>query len=243
MSNFLSGAVSVAAQTLHSSSADQYHKLGELIFANDGRAFRYCKADATTALVAGNIYSNAAEDTDTQNMTAVAAAVGDLSIVSTTTVTVSANEYAEGFICVAVTPGVGRQYKIKGHIAYTTAAPTFNLDNDPVKVALTTVSRLDAYANPYNGIIASPTTITGVVLGASVHPIAVSEFGWLQVSGVACIEAQNALTVGLPVVASNDDEGTVETITDGAHELLQRVGTALTGVSDGEFGAVLLDLI
>ena len=240
MSSFLSGPVQVAAQTLHSSSADKYHNFGELIFSNDGRAFRYCKAGE--ALVAGNLYQSAAEDTGTQNMTAVAAAIGDTLIASTTTVTVTANEYAEGFILVSVTPGVGRQYKIKGHIAYTTAAPTFNLAEE-VKVALTTTSRLDAFANPYSGVVVYPVTETGAAVGVSVHPIASAEFGWMQVGGIACVEAQNALTVGLPVVASDDDAGCVETITDGAHELLARVGTALTGVADGEFGAVKLELI
>lgn len=243
MATQLSGPVQVAAQQVHSGSTTQMHKLGELVFANDGRAYKYAKCDANTAVVSGNIYSNAAEDTDTQNLTAVAAAVNDLSLSSTTTVTVTANEYAEGFISVAVTPGVGRIYKIKGHAAYTTAAPTFNLDNDPVQVALTTDSRLDAVANPYNGIIVTPTSITGVCLGAGVHPLAVSEFGWLQVSGVANIEVDGTVTVGLPVVASDTDAGTVETITDGAHELLSRVGDALIGASTGEFGLILLQLL
>ena len=239
MSNFLSGPVVVAGQTLHSSSADQYHKLGELVFANDGRAYRYAKAGAT-ALVAGNCQSSAAEDTDTQDMTAVAAAVGDLSIVSTTTVTVTANEYAEGFILVSVTPGVGRLHKIKGHAAFTAEAPTFNLDNDPLVVALTTTSRLDALANPYSAVIVSPTTLTGVCVGVAVHAVALSEFGWLQVAGTACVEADGTVTVGIPVITSDTDAGTVESITDGAHELLQVVGTALTGAATGEFGAINL---
>lgn len=241
MSNFLSGPVVVAAQTLHSSSADKYHNYGELIFSNDGRAFRYCKV-GDTALVAGNLYASSAEDTGTQDMTAVAAAIGATAIVSTTTITVTANEYAEGFILVSVTPGVGRQYKIKGHIAYTAAAPTFNLMEE-IKVALTTTSRLDAFANPYSGVIVYPVTETGSPVGVAVHPIAAAEFGWMQVSGIAVVEAQNAVTVGLPVVASDDDAGCVETITDGAHELLARVGTAHTGIADGEFGAIKLELL
>lgn len=238
MSTVLTGSVQVAAQTLHSSSADKYHAYGETIFSNDGRAFRYCKAGAV-ALVAGNIYQASAEDTATQNLTAVAASVGDLSISASTTVTITANEYAEGFAMISVTPGVGRTYKIKGHIAYSAAAPTVNLFT-PVAVALTTTSRIDLVRNPYNGVVVSPTSITSAVVGAAIHPIAISEYGWLQVGGVANLEAQNAVTVGLPVVASNDDAGTVETITDGAHELLQVVGVALTGIADGEFGAVKL---
>jgi|SRR3990167_8561474 len=241
MSNFLSGPVAVAAQTLHSSSADQYHKLGELIFANDGRAYRYCKAGE--ALVAGNVKQNAAEDTDTENLTAVAAAVGDLTIVSTTTVTVTANEYAEGFVLISVTPGVGRQYKIKGHIAYTTAAPTFNLDNDSIRVALTTTSRFDALANPYAGVIIQPTSRTGAPVGVAVHPIASAEFGWLQVLGVANVLADGALSVGLDVVSSDATAGAVEVIADVAPELLPRVGVAVTAVSSTEYGAVKLSLL
>ena len=241
MSSFLSGPITVVAQELHSSSADQYHNLGAVIFSNDGRAFRYCKAGAT-ALVAGNLFGSQAEDTGTENMTAVAAAVGDTVIVSTTTVTVTANEYAEGFIMVSVTPGVGRNYKIKGHIAFTTAAPTFNLAEE-VKVALTTTSRLDAFANPFKAVVVWPTDEVAAPAGVAVHPIAIDEFGWLQVAGVGCVEAEGTVTVGLPLVASDTDAGTVESIADGAHELLATVGTALAGIADGEFGAVKISLL
>lgn len=242
MSNFLSGPVQVVAQTLHSSSADQMHKLGELVFANDGRAFRYSLAGAT-AYVAGNTYTSQDEDTDTQNLTAVAAAIGDLTIASTSTVTVTANEYAEGFILIAVTPGIGRNYKIKGHIAYTTAAPTFNLDNDPVVVALTTGSRLDALANPFRSTVVAGTSTVCPVVGVAVHAVVAAEYGWLQVLGTAVVEAEGTVTVGLPVVRSETDAGTVEEIADAANELRQVVGAAQTGIADGEFGAVKLSLL
>ncbi|MBI5732620.1 hypothetical protein HY967_01530 [Candidatus Jorgensenbacteria bacterium] len=236
MSSFLTGPVVVAAQTLHSSSADKYHMLGEIIFANDGRAFRYCKA-GTTALVAGKLQQSSAEDTGLQNLTAVAAAVDDLSVASTTTVTVTANEYAEGFALVTVTPGVGRQYKVKGHIAYTSAAPTFNLF-EGVVVALTTTSRLDLVRNPYSAVVVNPITLTSAPIGVAVHPITASQFGWLQVLGVANILADGANAVGANVVASNGVAGAVE---DAAAPGLQPlVGTCLTGAADTEYGAVRL---
>ena len=236
MSNFLSGAVTVVGQTLHSSSADQYHKLGELVFSNDGRAYRYCQAGGT-ALVAGQLQQSQAEDTDTQNLTAVAAAVDDLTIASTTTVTVTANEYAEGFILTSVTPGVGRMYKIKGHIAYAAAAPTFNLDNDPVKVALTTTTRLDAFANPYKAVVVNPTTLTGIPVGVGIHPIVGTEFGWLQVGGVANILADGALLVGASAVASDGTAGAVEAAGLNVGTL-SLIGSALTGITSTEYGAV-----
>ena len=168
----------------------------------------------------------------------MAAAVGDLSIVSTSTVTVTANEYAEGFILASVTPGLGIIYKIKGHIAYTTAAPTFNLDNDSVRVALTTTSRLDALANPYAATVVAPTSKTGPVVGAAVHAIAASEFGWLQVCGVGTVVFDGTISVGLEVVSSDNTAGGVETIADGANELLPIIGQALTAGTTAEHGMI-----
>lgn len=240
MAEFLTGPVVVAAQSLHSSSADQMHNLGEVVFANDGRAFRYCKAGAT-ALVAGQLQQSQAQDADTQDLTAVAASVGDTAIASTTTVTVTANEYAEGFILVTVTPGVGRQYKIKGHIAYTTAAPTFNLFEE-VKVALTTTSRLDALANPYAAVVVAPTTYTAPAVGAAVHPIAIDEFGWLQVLGIANVLADGALVIGEPVIRSNGVAGAVEPTTT-TFTIQGFAGYAQTAVSTTEYGAVNLKLL
>lgn len=236
MSTFLTGPVVVAAQTLHSSSADKYHMLGELVFANDGRAYRYCKAGAV-ALVAGKLQQSSAEDTNLQNLTAVAASVGDVSISASTTVTVDANEYAEGWVLVTVTPGVGRQYKVKGHIAYAAAAPTFNLF-DSVAVALTTTSRLDLVRNPYFKVIVNPTTLTSSPIGVAVHPVAIGEFGWLQVAGIANVLADGANAVGANLVASNGTAGAVEDAAAPGGQPL--VGIAHTGAADTEYGAVKL---
>lgn len=236
MASCLTGPVQVAAQDIHSSSADQLHRLGEVCFANDGRAFRYCKAGGT-ALVAGKLQQSSAEDTGLQNLTAVAAAVGDASIAASTTVTVTQNEYAEGWVLVTVTPGVGRQYRVKGHIAYTAAAPTFNLDEE-VKVALTTTSRLDLVRNPFSAVIVNPTTLTSSPIGVAVHPITASQFGWLQVAGVANVLADGANAVGANLVASNGTAGAVEdAASPGAQPL---VGVAHTGAADTEYGAVRL---
>lgn len=236
MANCLTGPVSIAAQELHSSSADKLHKLGETVFSNDGRAFRFCKAGGT-ALVAGKLQQSSAEDTGLQNLTAVAASIGDVSVAASTTVTVTANEYAEGFVLVTVTPGVGRVYRVSGHSAYTAAAPTFNLD-EQVKVALTTTSRLDLVRNPYSAVIVNPTTLTSSPIGVAIHPIAASEFGWLQVAGIASILADGANAVGANLVASNGVAGAVEdAATPGAQPL---VGIAHTGAADTEYGAVKL---
>ena len=236
----MSGPVQVAAQTLHSSSADKLHNLGETVFSNDGRAFRYAQANGTTALVAGTLQQSRPETTSHQDLTAVAAAIGDAAIVSTSTITTSANEYAEGWALITVTPGIGRQYKIKGHAAFAAAAPTFNLF-DTIAVALTTDSRIDVVRNPYSRVVINPTTATAAPIGVAVHPLAVSEFGWLQVGGVASILADGALLVGQEVIASNGTAGAVEPQGAGPGSGTQScIGFAMTGVATTENGAVKL---
>lgn len=240
MATQLTGPVAVAAQALYVSSADQLHQLGELIFTNDGRAFRYCKAGGTT-LVSGNVQQAKAENTSDQNLACSAAAIGATTVTTTTTVSVDANEYANGFVVVAVTPGIGKVYKIKSHPAASAAALTITL-SDPIEVALTTDSRIDLVANPYDSVIVQPTTRTSCPVGVAVAPITNAQFGWLGVGGPQPTLADGALTVGLDVVSSDNVAGAVEVIADVAPELLPRIGKALSGVADTQVGLVHWDL-
>lgn len=235
----LTGAAQVAGQNLFTSSSYKAHQLGEIVFSNDGRAFRYAKAGAV-ALVPGKLQQASAEVTADQNLTAVAAAIGDLSIAASTTVTVTANQYAEGWAMITVTPGQGYQYKIKSHIAYTAAAPTFALE-DSVLVALTTSSRIDLVANPFSGVVVNPTTATSAPVGVAVYPVAIGEFGWLQVAGVANVLADGTVTVGTAVDASNGTAGAVEAHPEAGVQA--GVGLAMSGIATTEYGPIKLNLI
>lgn len=231
----LTGAIVVAGQSLYSSSADQLHNLGELVFSNDGRAFRYARAGGT-ALVVGRLQQSKIEVTGNQNLTAVAAAIGDLTLVSTSTVTVTANQYTGGWALITVTPGEGYQYAIKSHIAYTAAAPTFTLE-DPIQIALTTGSRIDLVENPYSAIVVNPATATSGPNGVAIFPVVAAQFGWLQVGGVANILADGIVTVGTNVSASNATAGAVEAaVTTQAF-----IGVACSGIATTEHGAIKLN--
>lgn len=235
----LTGAVQVAGQALFSSSSYKAHNLGELVFTNDGRAFRYTKAGGT-ALVPGKLQQASAEVTANQDLTAVAAAIGDKSISASTTVTVTANQYAEGWAVITVTPGQGYQYKITGHAAYTAAAPTFALE-DAILVALTTSSRIDLVANPFSAIVVNPTTATSAPVGVAVFAVAASEFGWLQVGGVANVLADGSVTVGTAVDASNGTAGAVEAHPEAGVQA--PVGIAMSGIATTEYGPIKLNLL
>lgn len=224
----------VVAQKLYSSSADQLHALGERVNTNDGRAFRYALAGGTT-LVSGTLLQAKAETTANQNLTAVAAAIGDTSLVSTSTITCSANQYANGFAIITTSAGIGKIYKISGHAAFSAAAPTFTL-SDPIEVALTTGSRIDLVENPYGSVIINPTTATSTPVGVAVAPIVTLQYGWIQTAGIAPCLADGTVTVGTDLVASNATAGAVEALT-GVQAV---VALAVTGIATTEVGAVKL---
>jgi hypothetical protein len=237
MSTQLSGGVTVAAQGLFAQSDTALHVVGDLVHSNDGRSYRYGKAGGT-ALVVGTLLQAAAQVTGDQNLTAVAAAVGSTTLASTTTVTVTANQYAGGYALITVTPGVGYMYRISGHAAFTAAAPTFTLE-DAIQVALTTSSRIDLIKNAHDSVIINPATATSAPVGVAIFPITAAYFGWVQVGGIANILADGAITTGTNVIASNATAGAIEPGADAA-DLQASVGIAMAGIATTEYGPVRL---
>lgn len=236
MSTQLTGAVVVNAQKLHSESSTALHNLGELIFSNDGRAYRYCKAGAT-ALVAGKLQQSSAEDTTNfQNLTCAVSSAGATSITTTSTVTLTVDQLAGGLLTVtAATTGAGFLYKVKGHAAATAAVVTFNLE-DSVVVATTGTVTVDLAPNPYSAVVVNPTTASSAPIGVAVYNITAAYYGWLQVGGVASILNDGGSTVGTNVSASNGTAGAVEA----AVTAQGAIGIALTGVATTEYGLVKL---
>lgn len=164
-------------------------KLGTYRETADGRGFRYTKVGAV-ATVAGKVYQSAALDATNQTVSGgfavAAAAIGDTAVVTTATTTLAADLVAEGFLSVDVTPGAGHLYQIKNNTAAAAAVCTFTL-YDPLRVALTTSSRVIVTKHPYDSIVIEPGTATGVIAGVASHVITASYFGWVQTYGVASV--------------------------------------------------------
>lgn len=238
MASQLTGAVAVAAQGIYSESSSQLHGIGELVHSNDGRKFRYAKVGAS-ALAAGKLYQSRAEDTSNfQNLTAAVNSVGDTSVTTTSTVTLTANQLAGGFLVIeSGTLGIGMTYKIKSHAAASGAVVTFNLE-DPIAVATTGTVNIDVHPNPYDAVIIAPTTSSSVQAGFAVYPVTAAYFGWLCVHGPTAALAQGTIVVG-------DSVCPAETTTAGAigpkadATLSQVVGTACTGIASGDYGIIL----
>jgi len=209
--------------------------LGQIIAGDDGAEYVYVLAGGS-ALVAGKLCQAPAEVTADENLAVAAAAVGATQIVTTTTVTVTANQFAGGYVVVSITPGLANKYRIASHPAATGAALTINLE-DPILVALTTATRIDLIPNPYNGVIVQSVSgsLTGAPVGFAVAPVTAGQYGWLQTKGVTAVlnDANAAITVGQDLIPSASVAGAVRLATAG----IPSVAVALEGIAASEVGA------
>lgn len=211
--------------------------LGMTYTSPDGRRYRYARAGGV-ALTVGNVLQAAAETTAHENLAFTAATLGSTTVTTTSTVTVTANQYAGGYISVGVTPDLGAVYKIKSHPAATAGTLALTLE-EGIRTAWTTATRADLVANPYAAVIVAPTTPTGLLVGVAVNDLAINGYGWIQVQGPCNVLADSAgVSVASEVSLSNATTGAVETYVSGQ----QVIGRALSGISASENGLIYLDL-
>jgi hypothetical protein len=170
--------------------------------SKDGRRFRWCKAGASD-LVAGNVIQSSAFLTNHTVMGVTATPIGATSLVVTPGATAgAANLYAEGYIAISITPGLGYTYQVSSHAAITAStAFTLNLvPSEPIQVALTTSSKVDLIANPYQNVIQFPvTTATGKLVGVAPYIISANQNGWLATWGPCAVLNKGTTGAGLAV--------------------------------------------
>lgn len=212
--------------------------IGAYATTGDGRGFRYCLAGATS-LVSGKLQQASAEDTTNfQNLTVTAPALGATSIVTTSTVTLTVNQLAGGFLTItSATLGVGQTLKIKGNTAATAAVTTIYLE-DPVLILPTGTVKIDMIPNPYANLIVNPATASSAPVGVAVYNITNAQYGWVQTHGPVSCLADGTVVVGTSVCASNGTAGAVEALAG----VQAPVGYALTGVATTEYGFIFLTI-
>ena len=231
----------IVGQDVFVDSSTQQHDLGAYAETPDGRGFRYCKVGGTS-LVAGRLYQSPAEDTtNMQNLTAAVNSVGDTSVTTTTTVTLTVNQLAGGtLVVVSATLGSGRMYKIKSNTAATGAVVTFVLE-DPIRVATTGTVKIDVHPNAYDGVIITPAaTATSACVGVAVGVVTNAQYGWLQTHGAAPVLSSTAMAIGDSVIPINATAaGAATRATDGVKA---PIGYALTGTATTDVGHVFLTI-
>lgn len=229
----------ITPQDVFTSSSTQGTDIGAVASTGDGRLFRYFLNGAVTTVV-GKVYQGPAEDATNQSpaggLSVAAAAIGALSVTTTSSVTLAANLLAGGFMSVVITPGQGQNLKIKGNTAATSAATTFALE-DALAVALTTSSKIVVHQNPYSGCVVAPGTLTAAPVGVSPFAVTNAQYGWMQTHGPAsCLLTGTFATAGLAVgVLVGGTIGSLAPCIAGTPVLGYTMGIGATGEYDAVF--------
>lgn len=244
MTSILSTIPQLSGVDLFANNTTAQMPVGTYVETADGRGFRYSKIGAV-ATAAGKLYQSAAADA--VNLTPVgglgvsaAQAIGDTSVTISTSTTLTANQLAGSYLITDVTPGQGYTYLIAGNTATTAAVGAVITLSDPLKVALTTASKVVVAQHPYLNVVVYPTTATGMAAGVAQNVISAASFGWLQTFGITNVLSGVAtgITAGVPVAPSTATAGAVTVAT----AVLPTIGWAVQAFTATEYQGVYLDL-
>ena len=202
-------------------TTSQKHKLGTQMQIDD-REFKYYKAgEAITAgLLLMQPAAVAAHDRDITVTTGAGISVGDTTVsLEVPTTNLTKDQYKDGWLILNDIGEEGHMYRIKSNPAHTASSDNtaiFTLDEEDgfVHAISAGASAIQAglAANPYlSSTIYQHDAIVGAPLGWSVSDVASGSFGWVCVKGLTMALCNGAITIGLPVAASNDTlDGAVE---------------------------------
>lgn len=238
----ITGSPTMTGAQLYSSSATGYSNLdlGQRVKGNNGTEFRYVKAGAS-ALVVGDVIQSSAYSTNHNALTPAATAAG-LSAVTVTlaNAAVTADQYKDGTLTIDTTPALGETYTIAGHAAQASSTGTVVIYlKEPLRTALTASSRVTLRKNPCDGVIQSPaTTLTGSTIGVAVYPIAATEYGFVQIKGVAAVLSDaTSIIMGSAVSVPSGTAGAMTLNVAG----VPTIGRAMQAASNGK--TVPVDLV
>jgi hypothetical protein len=217
---------------------------GQRFDLEDGREVVIVKAGAVD-LVSGKLVQAPAIIANHENLTVTAFAPANVQLGTPAQVTVTLgataateNQYAQGYLIVNNGTGTGQSLKITGNTAALGAASCVISLEDAPTVALDVTSKVSLIADLYKDVIVSPTTLTNKVIGATIYPISIGEYGYIATKGIVSLLADGAIAKGVAVSPSNAVAGAFESgvIAQGF------VGTTVQAAVDTEYRAVSIDL-
>ena len=214
---------------------EQKQKLGTRAVTPDGRVFYYAKNSSAAITPAGKICDGiaavAAHDMD---LAAAAASAGATTFTSGTSLTVTKDQYADGYVVFNDGPAQGEVYRIKSNTAVSGATGlSITIDEpDGIRTALTTSSLFGIAYSPYKDvkIIDGDGTMTTGPLGVNPIPVTASYYFWLQTAGVSSVLSGAAVAVvgdAVGVSQASGESGAFDLWDVSANEDTAPIGTAM----------------
>ena len=233
MSFPLSVALKPGMEKVETSS--QKHKLGTRGVTPDGRVFYYAENGGTAIDHGGYLVDGlaavAAHDMD---VAATATTAGSTTFTSGTSLTVTADQYKDGYLYFNDGPAQGETYMVKSNTAVSGATGLSIAidDEDGLVTALTTSSLFGLMYSPYKDIkiIDGDGTMTTGVIGVTTAPVTADYFCWVQTAGPASVRLGAQVGIvgdGLTVSQASGESGEAER-TDYSDEAdLTNIGVAM----------------
>lgn len=233
---------------IYTPTATQKYRLGTRYHLPDGRSFYYSKANASSALVAGNLIQSAVNNavaTAQEDCTvATGSSIGDdFCYVTTKTDTITKDLYRDGWVGsgAGTLEGRGLCYQIKSNPAGAAGSIKFTI-YDTVKVAIVAASnKAWLIMNPYMLVVQQPQSPSGFCVGGAIVPVTASYYFWLQTWGIFNMLCQTAVTAGLSIVvdAGAAGAGTIQTTTP---LLTTVIGQSCQTIDTTDNGPVMLNI-
>ena len=218
----------------------QKQKLGTRMQIFD-REFVYCQAGE--AITAGKLVMGAARTAGHQVDLAVSAAsAGSTTVTLSGSLTVTKDQYKDGWIIFNDVEEEGHMYRVKGNTLVSSATGcVVTLDEeDGLVVAITTSQQVGLYESPYKEVEAHDANdVDHAPLGWTCVDIADESYGWLCVKGFTTALVDGTPAAGVPLIASKGVDGAVEVYDEDGTVNLSFVGYMgpIAGVA-GEYGLI-----
>ena len=213
----------VIRQGIYQESITQKADLGHFIDLEDGRRFRYCKAEGV--ITKAHMAQSAILNTDHENeIQTVIWSIGDTEVTCVVTNAPTKNDYAEGFLVINDGIGEGEMYKIKSNSG---ASPTVLKLYDAIRVATAVGSLATLVQSKYRDVVVAVkgANPSGVPVGVPLITITTGGYYfWAQTRGYCTMHIESSVTVGVPVQLS-------ESTTNGSAEASSAAADAIIGIA------------
>jgi hypothetical protein len=229
-------------------TSDQKQRLGTRAVLPDGRVFYYAENSSAAITTGGQIVDGiAAVGAHDGDLATAALAAGSLTATTTTSLTVTLNQYKDGYLFINDNAAQGEVYRVKSNTAVASAAGCeITIDeSDGIRTAFTTSTQFGLMYSPYKDvkIIDGNGTMTTGPLGVTTIPVTADYFCWVQTAGPAAVLSGAAtFVIGDAVgISKADEDGTADLWDVSTDEDSRPIGTSMGVVSvDTEYGWVML---
>ncbi len=214
--------------------------IGQKMVIEDGRIYRYCLNNSSTAIIVANLQQGAIPEAAKYNDQAVdtmAAGVTQLTGVGATTTNLAANELIDGYCWSEQPAQLGPALRTKDNILITQGATSGTIDlYTPLPIAIDAAETISYIRNTWRNVIIAPaSTETGLVAGVSVVVIATSGFGWLQTQGPCKVQTSGTPVITAHVIAAGGAAGEVTVAAAAADTYVGKFMMWETANEDGLF--------